>query len=153
MSKNEVNSISLKEILQTIDAEVAEFRKLNLIEGVKKSSALNNPAVTSLKYTIERMQASIDTAKDAVSTAHKAYEAAKATERQLESDHAKALNTLYLVSSGLGVTSSEIQEMMHELNADCDHDDCSVCCGEFAGHEFDSSEGGHCINCGFHEHE
>ena len=30
----------------------------------------------------------------------------------------------------------------------CDNEDCQYCCGEYAGHEHDSSEGGYCLNCG-----
>jgi hypothetical protein len=42
------------------------------------------------------------------------------------------------------------QEIAHEEGKPCDEEDCQDCCGEFAGHEHDSSEGGYCLNCGHH---
>lgn len=44
-----------------------------------------------------------------------------------------------------------LQEMAHDKGEACDELDCEDCCGEFVGHEFDDSEGGMCINCGYHQ--
>lgn len=44
------------------------------------------------------------------------------------------------------------QEIAHEENRTCDEPDCQECCGEYNGHEFDSSEGGYC-ECGANGYE
>ena len=43
-----------------------------------------------------------------------------------------------------------LQEIAHENNKMCEEEDCHDCCGEHVGHELDDSEGGMCINCGYH---
>jgi hypothetical protein len=44
----------------------------------------------------------------------------------------------------------EAQNAAHELGKPCEDEECQDCCGEFTGHEHDSSEGGYCLNCGHH---
>lgn len=46
-----------------------------------------------------------------------------------------------------------LQEIAHDSGEPCDEEWCQDCCGEFVGHEHDSSEGGYCLQCGHHPHD
>lgn len=44
-------------------------------------------------------------------------------------------------------------EQLHEAGEDCEREGCEECCGEFYGHEFDTSEGGYCLHCNANGYE
>jgi uncharacterized protein (UPF0335 family) len=112
----------------------------------------NNTAVSVLKQAIERTQANISLAVNAVKEAKDAVRTAEELFSRLNKQECDEVKSLYLIAKGDGFTPKQIQELMHEMNQDCEEEDCQECCGEFHGHEFDSSEGGYC-QCGANGYE
>lgn len=109
----------------------------------------NHTAISILKQEIERTQATLSFAVAHVRHVEQSLTDARNIRSCLAGQEKKQVETLCMIAKAEGL---DVQALMHEMNQDCDADDCETCCGEYRGHEFDSSEGGHCI-CGANGYE
>lgn len=133
--KKVVNPISLEKKQDLLDKAIESIEARMSIQPSKpqhqERSAANDTAISVLKQAIERTQANIDQAKAAVFAAEQAASEARILATSLHSQEEKEARSLYLIAKASGYSKHELQSLMHEMNLDCDEDDCEACISKF----------------------
>lgn len=121
--------------------------------NTQKQSASNEGSIAILKQAIERTQANVSETNWIIRHTKEALAQAETHLRTLTMQEEKEIRSLWLVAKASGFTDQQMHELAHEMNADCEQEDCQDCCGEFHGHEHDPDEGFMCLNCGHEGYE
>lgn len=126
---------------------------LNQVSSIesKTSTSANNTALSVLKQMMEVAESNITHAREAHRSAQNAESDARFTLNRLNKAYESMVTNYLMICKVEGIELS--QDELHELGQDCEQDGCKDCCGEFAGHEYDSSEGGYCLNCNDHPND